>query len=338
MNKFSIIIPVRSINNFLKENITHLKKLNYDSFEVLIILDNEEAFDLDGDTRFKLLAVGPKGPGEKRNIGASAATGNILVFLDDDAYPKSDWLQKADHIFSNEDIYALGAPGVTPLNANFLEKSSGYVFESYLAGADATCRYTPQTHKLVNDYPTVNLFVKKNSFMAVGGFNTEFWPGEDTKLCLDLVKYHKKSFLYSPIPIVYHHRRTLFVPHLKQISRYGTHRGQFARIYPETSRVPSYFVPSLFVLGIVLGPLVSFLLPTLWYLYIPIVTLYMVLLFVESLRASLKEKNILVLPFVALGIFLTHLVYGTNFVNGFIKRPKLQLRGIDKTTGNYLGG
>lgn len=337
MIKFSIIIPVRSINTFLKENIAALKKLDYSEFEVIILTDFFEEYDFN-DTRFKSYAVGTKGPGEKRNIGAKNATGDILVFLDDDAYPKQNWLNRAVEIFTSTKTYALGAPAVTPLNAGFLEKCSGRVLESFLTSAGTIYRHIPSSRRLVNDYPTVNLFVTREAFNAVGGFSHEFWPGEDTKLCLDLIKKYNKFFLYDPNPIVYHHRRNLFRPHLKQVSRYGMHRGQFARIFPENSRNISYFIPSGFVLGLLLGPVTFGLANLFIYVYVFIVSMYLGLLFIEGLKAALRDKNFLELFYVMGGIFFTHLVYGINFMIGFIKRPKLQLRGVDKKTGNYLGG
>ena len=49
--------------------------------------------------------------------------------------------------------------------------------------------------KFVSDYPTVNLFVRKKIFLKVGGFVEDFWPGEDTKFCLDLVKLYGNCIL-----------------------------------------------------------------------------------------------------------------------------------------------
>ena len=121
---FSIIIPSRTINDFLKENISHLKQLNYKSFEVILVLDEEDKENIINDSRFKVLKAGTKGPGEKRNLGAKRASGEVLVFLDDDAYPPKDWLDKAEKIFNENEIYALGAPGVTPPNVGFLARIS----------------------------------------------------------------------------------------------------------------------------------------------------------------------------------------------------------------------
>ena len=340
MVKYSIIIPVRAINDFVKENIYHLEKMNYQNFEVLILVDFEnETYDFEEDNRFKIIYVpGSKGPGEKRNVGAQNSTGEILAFLDDDAYPAEDWLVKADEIFADPDIYALGGPAVTPLDAEFLERMSGRVLESYLSSAGFTYRHIPSPRRSINDYPTVNLFVRKKAFFEVGGFLIDFWPGEDTKLCLDLVKKYQRDFIYDPKPVVYHHRRNLFRPHLKQISRYGQHRGQFARIFPETSRLPSYFVPSLFVAGLILGPAVCSVIPQLRPIYVFTVNLYIILLTLEFIKVTIKERSLDAGIHVVEGIFLTHIVYGINFVIGFIKKPKLKLKAVDQITGNYSEG
>jgi len=213
--KFSIIIPVRQINDFLKESITYLKKLEYQNFEVIIILDTYEPYDFKGDFRFKIYGVGALGPGEKRNIGVAKATGEIVAFLDDDAYPKSDWLINANKIFNKKDIYALGGPAQTPKNDNILRQGSGRVHESFLTSAGEVFRHIPQKPRMIYDYPTVNLFVTKKAFDEVGGFNTEFWPGEDTEFCLRLVTKYDRGFYYDPSVIVYHHRRELFCASFK---------------------------------------------------------------------------------------------------------------------------
>ncbi len=337
-SRFSVIIPIRKINKFLQESISHLEKLDYPNFEVIVVADYKSDYELE-DPRFKFIVTGSRGPGEKRNIGAKYATGDTLAFLDDDAYPSKDWLFHAAKIFENKTVYALGAPAVTPTDAPFFERISGRVLETRLASAGVVYRHIPQKRRLINDYPTVNLFVRKQNFLEVSGFTEEFWPGEETKLCLDLVKtFGKDGFIYDPHPIVFHHRRELFWGHFDQVSRYGRHRGQFARVFPENSRLPSYFVPSFFVLGLVLGPFVSLLIPRLWALYFGILLLYMWLLVLEGAWASFKDKELKTFPYVILGIFLTHLVYGVNFIIGYLKRPELKLRGIDLITGNYVGG
>jgi len=338
MVKFSVIIPVRQINDFLVENISYLRKLKYSDFEVLIIVDEEEKYDFGGDSRFSVIPSGSVSPGDKRNLGAKKSRGEILVFLDDDAYPGRAWLKKAERIFSKKYIYALGAPAVTPKDSGFLEKVSGRMLESPLVSGFTNYRHMPKKRRLVDDYPSVNLFVKKDAFVKVGGFDTNFWPGEDTKLCLDLVSTFNRKFLYDPKPVVYHHRRDVFLPYLKQISRYGRHRGQFAKIFPETSRIFSYFVPLIFVLFLFFGLILSFIHPIAQGVFKKVMSLYLFLIVFESTRVMFKDKSIKAGLYFAAGVFLTHITYGVNFLIGLVKKPKLVLRKVDKTSGKYIGG
>jgi len=336
--RFSIIITARKTNDYLIESVEHIKNLNYPNFEAIIILDELAGADFVRDERFKFIIPGEKGPGEKRNMGAEAATGEILVFLDDDAFPSKDWLINAAKIFKNKKVYALGAPATTPPDVEYLEKVSGKILESSIVSGDTQYRNIPMHRRMIDDYPTVNLFVRKSSFDAVGGFVTEFWPGEDTKLCLDLIKYHKRKFVYDPSPVAYHHRRKILIPYLKQISRYGQHRGQFARIFPETSRSPFYFVPTLFTLGLLLGPIFSYYFSFGWYFYSVIVVTYLFLALARAIRVFLDDWNPVTSVLVFIGVILTHIVYGINFMIGFVRRPRLKLRSFDLDTGNYLGG
>ena len=85
--RVSIVIPVRTVTNYLIESIEHLKKLKYDNFEVLIYTDEEESCE-GLPNNFKIIKSGKIGPAEKRNLPLKHATGEILAFLDDDAYPK----------------------------------------------------------------------------------------------------------------------------------------------------------------------------------------------------------------------------------------------------------
>jgi hypothetical protein len=171
----------------------------------------------------------------------------------------------------------------------------------------------------------------------VGGFPIEFWPGEDTKLCLDLTEKLGSGIMYDPNLIVFHHRRGLFAQ-LKQVSRYGRHRGQFARIFPKTSRLPGYFIPSVFTLGLLFGPIIISLFSFLALPYFVAISAYLLLLLLESLRVVALEGSLYAAFLFAVGVFETHLTYGVSFIIGFAKKPKLRLRHVDPVTGAYIGG
>ena len=139
MKPVSIIIPVKEINNYVRESIPHILKLDYNDFEIIILTDTS---DKEIFPKARIIAKGPVGPAEKRDIGARHAKGEILVFLDDDAYPLPDWLKNAVKHFEDNNIAAVGGPAVTPPDDTFYQRISGAVFLSRISGGNPE-RYWP---------------------------------------------------------------------------------------------------------------------------------------------------------------------------------------------------
>lgn len=190
-----------------------------------------------------------------------------------------------------------------------------------MGGGNYAYRYVPRSKRFVDDFPSVNLLVRKNVFEKLGGFDSHYWPGEDTKLCLEITKKLGFKIIYDPEVYVWHHRRELFWPHLKQIGNYGLHRGNFAKEFPETSFKLSYFIPSMFLLFVVFGGLISLLsynfgtlLPA--YCYALVLLHYFSLLFIDVLRFKNPKLSFL----VAAGVLSTHLYYGWRFILGLTKK------------------
>ena len=262
-----------------------------------------------------VIATGPVNPADKRDTALSHARGNILAFIDDDAYPGKDWLKNALENFKDKRIAVVGGPAVTPSQDSLRQKASGRVYESFLVSANYIYRYTPRKKREVDDFPSCNFLVRKSVMQDLGGFDTKFWPGEDTKLCLDITKRLGLKIIYDPKVLVYHHRRHLFRPHLKQIANYALHRGYFVRKYPETSLKLSYFIPTLFLLALAGGSLLALFLPSLRIIFYLGLSLYLLLVFLFSVSCDLR-----LIPFVFLGTILTHFTYGVYFLKGLFSK------------------
>ena len=294
---FSIIIPVKKITLYLRQTQKELKKQTFKNFELLIITDK--------------ISQTPN-PAIKRNLGAKMAKGRYLSFLDDDSYPSTNWLANVQKTFvKNPNIAALCGPCLTPPGDNIFQQASGLVWASWLgSGGAGTYRNSIQPARFVDDYPTVNLIVKKADFNKIGGFQTRHWPGEDTVLCLDLVKKIKKKILYHPSIVVYHHRRAVLLPHLRQIGRYAKMRGLFVKKYPATSARPGYFMPSLCLLYALSSiPLKLPLFPFFIYAFLLLTSLF---------KFLLAKNKILVSLLATLTIPVTHIYYGFLFILGLL--------------------
>lgn len=318
--KVSIIIPVKEINDYIHESMGHILKLDWPSFEVLIFPDETDKVHTFPKTR--IIASGKVGPAEKRDLALKYAKGQVLVFLDDDAYPRPDWLKKMIHNFRDGEVGAVGGAAITPSSDGVLQKVSGAVFESYLGGGFTRNRYLPiGRHRECDDWPTVNLLVWKDVFEEAGGFNSQYWPGEDTKLCLDILNAGYK-IIYDPEGVVYHHRRSDLFKHFKQIGNYALHRGYFAKKYPKTSLKIGYFAPTAFVLYLVLLIAALFIIHNSLFTILftmPLIA-YVLGLIVDAIVISIRWKNPLVGLITIPMILFTHIWYGIRFVWGLIVR------------------
>ncbi|MFC1709884.1 glycosyltransferase [Candidatus Omnitrophota bacterium] len=306
----SIIIAVKANNRFLEECVSHCLKLDYPFFEIIILPDeNEEIYS---DKRIKIIPTGRVLPAAKRDIGAAEAQGQILAFLDDDTYPNSEWLKQAALGFKDKEVACVCGPAVTPENDLLLSKASGKVYESFIVSGPARFRYSPLKKRYTDDFPSCNFLIRKDVFLEIGGFNSKFWPGEDTILCLEVVHHLKKKILYDPLVLVYHYRRPLFRKHLEQVASYAKHRGYFLKRYPKTSFRLGYFCPTAILCTIITSLVLGL---TLDYRFFSIPITYLIIVFAFSIKNSLKLHFL-----VFLGIILTHLTYGLNFIIGLFSR------------------
>jgi vacuolar-type H+-ATPase subunit I/STV1 len=135
-------------------------------------------------------------------------------------------------------------------------------------------------------------------------------------MCLAIKRLGKKLVESSDV-VVYHHRRPLFSPHLKQVSRFGEHRGFFVKKFPENSVKLTYFFPSLLVFSLLVGIVLSLIFPFFAYVVLFGVVVYLVS---SLVAAALQVKSVKLILSVWLGIIVTHLVYGSFFLSGLVKR------------------
>src|SRR4030067_2885578 len=83
----STIIPAYNEEDMIKSCLETLKKQSYSPVEIIVVddgsLDSTRKI-IEDFSSIKLLTQNHKGPGPARNLGASVAKGEILVFVDAD--------------------------------------------------------------------------------------------------------------------------------------------------------------------------------------------------------------------------------------------------------------
>lgn len=316
----SVIIPSRGINHFLiEETLPALQKQTFLKFEAILIIDKispTEQKDLNKYKFLKIIRSKNRHPTTKRNIGAKIAHGKYLAFLDDDAYPHKNWLNNIVRLLTTDNHQCVCGPGVIPADAKFWEKVINQLLISKLFSGHLTFRFQKENRRLVDDFPSMNLIINKQIFLKAHGFHKKYWPGEDSKLCEELIKSGYKIY-YDPKILVFHHRRDSFISHLKQYARYGWHRGVFFAHGDINSRKIIYLLPTVLLLITILC-LILYINHKLIYLLIPI-NLYFFIALIVGLLVLIRTKSFIMLCSVIFTMIFTHYTYGIMFLTGFIK-------------------
>jgi len=312
--RFSFVIPFKKKTKFLEENLKALERLKTSKQDFEVILVPDERIELGKTELFlKVFETGAISPGKKRDLGAREARGEILVFIDDDARVKRNFLRNLEKYFRNEEVSAVGGPNITPPEDGFLRKTSGNVFESFFGSGGIAIRYKSSKERRneeVDDWPSCNFSIRRSVFMEIKGFDTDYWPGEDTIIARKML-LAKKRIVYAPDVVVHHHRREFPIGHAKQVFSYGRMRALFLKKFPENSRKLSYIPPVLFLLYLIALPFSHLLLPAFsFYLSLPLIA-YIIL---DILYSVLAMNPLLILAFP-----INHAAYGLGFLLGIAK-------------------
>jgi len=222
---FSIIIPLQNDNKLLRKNLSYLHKIDAFDFEIILISDTEINLDQYKKKNInilnKILSEGT--PPKKRDYGSKFAKYEYLYFMDDDSFISNEWIKSIVNIISQKIDIAVG-PGLTPNDDSIFSKNVANFYYSKLLSLFPERFLTIKKNFYVDDWPSVNFLIKKNIFKKINGFDTDIWPGEDTYLCK---KIRKKKFIiqYFYQLNIYHYRRSDPIKAIRQIFRYGLHRG-----------------------------------------------------------------------------------------------------------------
>ena len=217
----SVVIPTRDRLDLLKPCVEGIFESNADAPEI-IILDNgsvepatlawlEEVAATDGRVRV-LDAPGEFNWSALNNRGIDAATGDVLVFLNNDILPRSaDWLAKLADVAVRPDVGVVGTllvyPDETIQHAGVVVGFGGAADHIYCGTAlDAT------DHQFVDPLKPRNVTavtgacqaIARRTLEVIGHFDEEFTVvGSDVEFCIRAID-HDLVNVYLPAASLYH--------------------------------------------------------------------------------------------------------------------------------------
>lgn len=211
----------------IRDTMEGLQALAYPNFEVIVVNDGstDNTPRIAAEYDVKLISTKNRGLSNARNIGWQNATGEIVAYIDDDAYPDPHWLHYLAHTFMTTDFVGVGGPNIAPPGD----------------GPIAECVYNSPggpVHVLVSDreaehIPGCNMAFRRAALAAIDGFDPRYRAaGDDVDLCWRL-QDHGGKIGFHAAAMDWHHRRNSIRTYWKQQKGYGKAEALLEEKWPE---------------------------------------------------------------------------------------------------------
>jgi glycosyltransferase involved in cell wall biosynthesis len=148
-----------------------------------------------------------------RNVGARAATGEIIVYTDSDCEADEDWLYYLALAMKRGNHVGMGGPNLIPDEGSWVADCVGL---------------SPggPTHVMINDreaehVPGCNMAYYKWAFEQVNGFDPQYRAAGDDVDFIWRLQHLGYTIGFSPAAQVWHYRRNTVKAYLKQQKGYG---------------------------------------------------------------------------------------------------------------------
>ena len=220
MFQASVIIPALNSASSVQAWVASVLASDRGNFEVIVVDDGSadetariaESFQ---DSRVRVLSSGRSiGAGACRNIGARAARGALLFFLDADCVADPNWLRVGCELFADDTVH--GVEG-----AVYYAEKQPVLQDKIPINPLYNLRCVDPINGMGGDFAAGNVAYRATIFAAVGGFDVmRFRDGrEDTDLGLRVAD--KGAVLFEPrMRVVHRHERWTAKTLLQNARRY----------------------------------------------------------------------------------------------------------------------
>lgn len=230
--RVSVVVCAYNAAKDIESCLSSLAASDYPNLEVLVCDDGslDDTREIAGRFPFRLLTLPHGGLSRARNAGIETATGEIVAFLDSDAFCHPEWPYYLSLSLEENNVVATGGPNHPVPNANIVEQA---VAQSPGAPMEVLVADDRAEH-----VPGCNMAYVKQALVDIGGFNPIYTAaGDDVDVCWKILE-QGSEIGFSPATQVRHHRRDTVSGYLRQQRGYGRaeallaphHRHRFNRL------------------------------------------------------------------------------------------------------------
>jgi len=225
--RISVVVCSYNGARTIRDCFEGLLRLEYPDFEVIVVNDGsrDQTADIAHEYGFRVISTENRGLASARNTGLAAATGDIVAYIDDDAWPDPHWLTYLAATFMRRSVVGVGGPNIPPAGdgpiADCVANAPGGPVHVLLSDGDA------------EHVPGCNMAFRKAALEAIGGFDPQFTAaGDDVDVCWQL-QAQGWTLGFNPAAVVWHHRRNSVRAYWKQQRGYGQAEALLEAKWPE---------------------------------------------------------------------------------------------------------
>ena len=315
----SVLIPCRNEVQYIEKAVDSIlnQEYPYGEIEVIIIdgLSDDGTLEvierlIHKDNRVKIVQNTAQTTPHAMNLGLKTAKYDLILRIDAHAFAGQDFLKNNyKAITKGSDIMCAGGR-INNIYENNISEIIGYAMSCSFGVGNATFRVGGNEGFV--DTVAFGVY-KKEVFDKVGVFNEELIRNQDDELNFRITKQGYK-ILYDPAIQSFYYVRASVGKLYKQYYQYGYWKVYVNRMHKTLTSVRQ-IIPVLFVLGLVLGAVLSLLVTSFAYLYVSGILFYIVLALVFGIKTtkSFKKGGMTALIFPVL-----HWSYGLGYLNGLL--------------------
>jgi len=269
----------------------------------------------------EIIEVIGESPSKQRNMGAEAANGEILYFLDNDSIVTPTLFSRVVKYYADnhEQLAGVGGPNLTPASDGFLQKTFGYALASPFAHFKMCARYKStgdMRYAGEKELILCNLSIRKETFLHEHGFDESIYPNEENEFINRLVEKEHK-FIYDPDAYVYRSRRNRFPEFIRQLFHYGSGRADQILVEGLSRKSLLFFLP----LGLLCYLVLLFILRVFeyfyWWMGLPL-AVYGLPAILSALQFAVQERTPFLIAILPVWYLLMHFSYGAGLLGGFL--------------------
>jgi GT2 family glycosyltransferase len=224
--RISVVVCSYNGSRTIRETFEHLARVEYPNFEVVVVDDGstDDTAAIASQYDVRLIRTENGGLSRARNVGMMAATGEIIFYLDDDAYPDPHHLYYLAHAFRSG-CAAAGGPNLPP--------PGDHPVALAVAHAPGGPLHVLTSDTVAEHIPGCNFAVRRDWLIKIGGFDPSFRvAGDDVDACWRLQQAGGRIDFHHAA-LVWHHRRDSVLRYLKQQRGYGRAEALLERKWPQ---------------------------------------------------------------------------------------------------------